>query len=109
MENRRKERRYRIRRTGMIGDTAGAHAVETIDVSPTGARVALDRPLLEGADVMLSLHLPESPFGERLNADAVVIWCAEGMDVGFEVGLRLNLPDEDKTRLAAFLADFENT
>ncbi len=92
MENRRKETRYRILSKGFVKLNNHRIAMQTENISKTGVRISTDRPLLEGEDVLLELHLPRKKEGILpMNILGTVVWCTEDMDAGFQIGISFSL------------------
>ena len=110
MKNRRKEHRYRVRLAGKIFIENRVFQMESENVSVGGVRISLDRPLLEGADVNITLQLgkPENPGSPgTFTTSGTVIWCQEDILVGYQAGIRFSSQmNTARQRLATFLLAF---
>ena len=106
MENRRKEQRFRVRTKGVVQLEGHKVRMLTENLSVSGARISLDRPLLEGAEVNLDLMLKAEDAPFNLCISGTVVWCTEDMDAGFQAGIAFTSRMEDTTALSAFLADY---
>jgi hypothetical protein len=62
----------------------------TLDLSETGARLALKQALTAGQEVMLTLESATS--GRRVLRLATVAWCATGSDGSVSAGFRFDKP-----------------
>ena len=78
-------------------------SLETVNISENGVRITTDRPLLEGASITVELHLQKNPSLETFTAPGVVIWCQEGLDVGFDAGIAFSLPANTARHLQSYL------
>lgn len=103
MNSRRRERRYRIRCNGTLMLDGHRINIESVNISHQGIRINLDKPLLEGTMVTITMPLNDLLFEGLFEAPGVVVWCGEGIEVGFEAGIILNLSQETSTKLFSFL------
>ena len=103
MENRRKDNRYRLRLKGFVRFEGRRLRVQTENISVSGARIALDRPLLEGASVTLDLPLSEDPEARSI-LSGTVVWCTEDMEAGFQAGISFSVASSEITALTETLA-----
>lgn len=92
MKNRRRNQRYHAKRKGHVEFEGRQIPFETRNLSVSGARVLLDSPLLEGADVEIWIQMTINGRDDitPIQLRGTVIWCNEDMDVGFESGIRFN-------------------
>ena len=107
-DNRRREKRYEVSVTAelLVGDDVLEG--QTRNMSATGVSVEIERELVDGAQVELTLLLTqggvEDPTAEPLEVEATVMWCAAKEDGGAMAGLRFEeLNQIQKGRLAALL------
>ena len=103
MVNRRRDKRYRFRCNGTLMLEGRGLDIESVNISHRGIRINLDKPLLEGTSVTLTMPLNRHLFGGPFEALGTVVWCSEGMEVGFEAGIALNLTQETSIKLQQFL------
>lgn len=109
MKNRRRRQRFLVQVPGKVRAEGQTHAIESANLSVSGVRIVLDSPLLEGADVRISLKLQNGP-GEpiRWTTAGTVVWCQEDIVAGYQAGIRFEGAPEGKPfDLESFLADFE--
>ncbi len=111
MENRRKKQRFRIQLPGKVRAEGQTYAIESANLSASGVRIVLDAPLLEGAEVKISLQLQEenrSGMPHRLTTAGTVVWCQEDIVAGYQAGIRFEgSPEGEPFDLESFLANFE--
>lgn len=103
MNNRRRDKRYRVQCNGALMLEGHRINIESVNISHRGIRINLDKPLLEGTPVTLTMPLNNRLFNGPFEAPGVVVWCSEGMEVGFEAGILLKLSLETSTKLSTFL------
>ena len=108
MENRRKSQRRRVRMLGRLIAHGRLLTVSMENLSAGGVRIVLDMPLMEGAEVEISLsavrRTDEPALAEPIDTRGTVAWCTEDMDVGFQAGIRFDsMAVGEKERLAEFL------
>ncbi len=108
MENRRKEQRYRVRSKGFVRLEGRKMNMQTENLSVGGARITLDRPLLEGAEVTLYLMLRQGTATSPLHLcmTGTVVWCNEDMDAGFQAGIAFSSPQRDALLLAGCIVAY---
>jgi PilZ domain-containing protein len=81
----------------------------TRNLSRGGVCIDVERPLAEGATLVLSLFLTlegiEDADTDAINVKAAVVWCSEREDGGYTAGLQFaSLAEPEKDRVEEFLA-----
>jgi hypothetical protein len=114
MENRRKHQRFRAAIAAELELDNELYTGITRDLSQTGTSLFVDAPLVNDAQLQLTLLLTEdgiaAPDSEPLSLPAEVVWVNERKHSGVLAGLRfIKLTAEDTERLALLLAAFSST
>jgi c-di-GMP-binding flagellar brake protein YcgR len=114
MENRRKHQRFRAAIAAELEHDAEQYSGVTRDLSQTGASIFVEGPVIEDAELTLTLFLTEdgiaTPDSEPLTIQAKVVWVAERKHNGVLAGLHFIKPSpQDNQRLALLLAAFTST
>ena len=82
--------------------------MQTENLSISGARITVERPLLEGAEVTLDLALKQgaAPSPLRLSLDGTVVWCTEDLEAGFQAGIAFATHGRDALLLAGSIVAY---
>lgn len=109
MENRRRHQRFRAAIAAEIELDTQLYEGVTRDLSATGASILAKAPLVDSAQILLTLLLTEdgiaAPDADPLTLRAEIMWVAEPTHAGTLAGVRfLNMTADDSKRLHGLLA-----